>query len=131
MTVINVTLPLELIKDINDYSKIINDILKHDISFNILKFSIISSGVTLLLDVPDDKIEIITEALEENNAIINKKGRVKIDFENCIDCGACVALCPTDALYMNSQNQLEYTEERCMACLLCVDSCPRFAIKED
>ena len=80
MTVINVTLPLELIKEIDDYSKIINDILKHDISFNILKFSIVSSGVTLLLDVPDDKIEIITEALEENKAIINKKGRVKIDF---------------------------------------------------
>ncbi|MFX0188044.1 MAG: 4Fe-4S binding protein [Candidatus Hodarchaeota archaeon] len=131
MTVINVTLPLELIKEIDDYSKIINDILKHDISFNILKFSLISSGVTLLLDVPDDKIEIIAEALEENKAIINKKGRVKLDFEQCIDCGACVSLCPTDALYMNDEERLEYTEEKCIACLLCVDSCPRFAIEED
>ncbi|TFF99134.1 MAG: 4Fe-4S dicluster domain-containing protein [Promethearchaeota archaeon] len=131
MTVINVTLPLELIKDINDYSKIINDILEHDISFNVLKFSIVSSGVTLLLDVPDDKIEIITEALEKNNAIINKKGRVKIDFEICIDCGACISLCPTDALYMNSEHRLEFTEEKCMACLLCLDSCPRSAIKEE
>jgi len=131
MTVINVTLPLELIKEINDYSKVINDILKHDISFNILKFSIISSGATLLLDVPDDKIEIITESLEANKAIINKKGRVKVDFEECIDCGACVSLCPTDALYMSEENRLEFAEDKCIACLLCVDSCPRLAIKED
>lgn len=131
MTVINVTLPYGLIKEINDYYKIINDILKHDISFNILKFSLISSGVTLLLDVPDDKIETITESLKENNVIINKKGRIKVDFDKCIDCGACVSLCPIDALYMNGEDRLEYSEEKCISCLLCLDSCPRYAIEED
>ena len=131
MTVINVTLPYGLIKEINDYYKIINDILKHDISFNILKFSLISSGVTLLLDVPDDKIETITESLKENNVIINKKGRIKVDFDKCIDCGACISLCPTDALYMNGEDRLEYSEEKCISCLLCLDSCPRYAIEED
>lgn len=131
MTVINVTLPLELIKEIGDYSKIINDILKHDISFNILKFSLISSGVTLLLDVPDDKIEIITESLEANKAIINKKGRIKVKFEECIDCGACVSLCPTDALHISNEDRLEFAEDKCIACLLCIDSCPRLAIEED
>ncbi len=131
MTVINVTLPYGLIKEINDYYKIINDILKHDISFNILKFSLISSGVTLLLDVPDDKIETITESLKENNVIINKKGRIKVDFDKCIDCGACVSLCSTDALYMNGEDRLEYSEEKCISCLLCLDSCPRYAIEED
>jgi len=84
-----------------------------------------------VLDVPDDKIEIITESLEANKAIINKKGRVKVDFEECIDCGACVSLCPTDALYMSEENRLEFAEDKCIACLLCVDSCPRLAIKED
>lgn len=131
MTVINVTFPLAQIKEIDDYSKVINDILKHEISFNILKFSLVSSGATLLLDVPDDKLETITAALKENNAVINKRGRVKIDFDKCIDCGACVSLCPTDALYLNAQERLEFLEDKCISCLLCIDSCPRFAIKED
>jgi MinD superfamily P-loop ATPase len=131
MTVINVTFPLAQIKEVDDYSKVINDILKHEISFNILKFSLISSGATLLLDVPDDKLETITSALKENNAVINKKGRVKVDFDRCIDCGACISLCPTDALYSNTQERLEFSEDKCISCLLCIDSCPRFAIEED
>ena len=131
MTVINVTFPLAQIKEVDDYSKVINDILKHDISFNILKFSLVSSGATLLLDVPDDKLETITAALKENNAVINKRGRVKIDFDKCIDCGACVYLCPMDALYLNAQERLEFLEDKCISCLLCIDSCPRKAIEED
>ena len=131
MTVINVTFPLAQIKEIDDYSKVINDILKHEISFNILKFSLVSSGATLLLDVPDDKLETITLALKENNAVINKRGRVKVDFDICIDCGACVSLCPTDALYLNIQERLEFLEDKCISCLLCIDSCCRKAIEED
>lgn len=131
MTVINVTLPLELIKEINDYSKFINEILKHEISFNILKFSLGSNGVNLLLDVPQEKIKEITEALKQNDAIINKKGSVSVDYDLCVDCGGCISLCPTDALHFNDEYRLEYDDEKCIICLLCLDGCPRFAIKQN
>ncbi len=101
MTVINVTLPYSLIKEINDYSRVINEILKHEISFNILKFSLGSSGVTLRLDVPDEKINDITESLKNNNILVNKKGKISIDKDKCIECGSCVSLCPTDALSLD------------------------------
>jgi NAD-dependent dihydropyrimidine dehydrogenase PreA subunit len=129
MTIINCTLPFGVIRDINNYSKIINEILKFDITFNILKFSTGSNGVNLLLDVPEDKIRTITESLKENNVIVNKKGRV-IVLDNCIDCGACISLCPTEALYFNDSYKLEFSYEKCIGCLLCVDSCPRYAIEE-
>ncbi|MGQ4875750.1 MAG: 4Fe-4S binding protein [Promethearchaeia archaeon] len=131
MTVINVTLPFGLIKKIEDYSKIINEILKHEISFNILKFSVGTNGVSLLLDVPEDKIKEITESLQKNDVIVNKKGRISVDYDKCIDCGACVSLCPTDALILNEEWRLEYNEEKCISCLLCIDSCPRFALEEN
>ncbi len=129
MTIINCTLPFGIIRDINNYSKIINEILKYDITFNILKFSTGSNGVNLLLDVPEDKIKTITESLKRNNVIVNKKGRV-IVLENCIDCGACISLCPTDALYFKGNYKLEFSYEKCIGCLLCLDSCPRYAIEE-
>jgi len=131
MTVINLTLPFGLIKEINDYSRVINEILKHEISFNILKFSLGSNGVSLLIDVPEDKIKSITESLKKNDVIVNQKGRIIINEELCIDCGACVSLCPTDALSMDEDFKLQYSEEKCISCLLCIDSCPRFAIEED
>ena len=130
MTVINVTLPFGLIKKVDDYSKVINVILEQHISVNILKFSTGRNGINLLLDIPEDKITSITEALQKNDIIVNKKGRVIIEIEKCIDCGACVSLCPTDALHMDEKGLLEYSLERCLGCGLCIDACPRFAIEE-
>jgi Pyruvate/2-oxoacid:ferredoxin oxidoreductase delta subunit len=130
MTIINCTLPFGVVKDVNDYSKIINEILRYDITFNILKFSMGSSGVTLLLDIPIDKVDIITESLIKHNVIVNKKGRVIVDDDKCIDCGACISLCPTDALHFDENDRLEFSYEKCIGCLICLDSCPRKAIEE-
>ncbi|MFX1363772.1 MAG: 4Fe-4S binding protein [Promethearchaeota archaeon] len=130
MTVINVTLPFGVIKDISDYSRFINEILKFDITLNILKFSTGTNGINLLIDIPEDKIKTITESLKKNNIIVNKKGRIIVDTEKCIDCGACISLCPTDALSFDSEKRLNFYYERCIGCLLCLDSCPRFAIEE-
>ena len=130
MTIINTTVPLGLIKNIDDYSRIINEILKHDVSFNILKFSTTSEGINLLLDVPEEKIKTITESLTKNNILVNKKGRVIVDKNLCINCGSCISLCPTDALHFKDDLSLEFSEDKCIGCLLCIDSCPRFAIQE-
>ena len=130
MTVINITLPFGLIKKVDDYSKFINVILEQQISVNILKFSTGRTGINLLLDIPEEKINSITEVLKKNKVIINKKGRVIIDIEKCIDCGACVSLCPTDALQLDEKGLLEYFLEKCIGCGLCIDSCPRQAIEE-
>ncbi len=125
MTIINVTIPFGL-----EERRIINVILAQNISVNILKLSTGTSGTNLLLDIPEDKINSITEELKKNDVIINKKGRVIMDIEKCIDCGACISLCPTDALHMDERELLEYSLEKCIGCLLCIDSCPRMAIEE-
>jgi len=130
MTIINVTLPFGVIKDIDDYSRFIKEILKFEISLNILKFSTGTNGINLLIDIPEDKIKTIAESLKKNNIIVNKKGRVIIDNDKCIDCGACISLCPTDALSLDKEERLKFYYEKCIGCLLCLDSCPRFAIEE-
>ena len=130
MTIINCTLPFGVIRNINDYSKIINEILRYDVTFNILKFSTGTSGVNILLDVPENKIKEITETLQKNEVIVNKKGRIIIDDDLCLDCGACISLCPTNALHFNELFRLEFDYEKCIGCLLCLDSCPKKAIEE-
>ena len=55
---------------------------------------------------------------------------IHIDDEKCIDCGACISLCPTDALSLDKEERLMFYYEKCIGCLLCLDSCPRFAIEE-
>ena len=83
-----------------------------------------------MLDVPENKIKDITETLKKNEVIVNKKGRIIIDDDLCLDCGACISLCPTDALHFNERWRLEFDYEKCIGCLLCLDSCPKRAIEE-
>ncbi|MEJ2251147.1 MAG: 4Fe-4S binding protein [Candidatus Lokiarchaeota archaeon] len=130
MTVINVTFPFDLVNKIEDYSRIINEILKFNISFNILKFSTGVNGLNLMIDIPKEKLGIITKSLKHNNVIINKKGYIIFISDLCIHCGSCISLCPTNALFYDRDDKVHFSETKCIGCLLCIDSCPVFAIKE-
>jgi ferredoxin len=130
MTIINITLPFTLINEIKDFSKVLNEILNQDVALNILKFSASDKGINLLLDIPEEKVNTVTSSLKRNNVSINQKGRIIVNLEECIYCGACVSLCPSEALSLNEESQLFYTENKCIGCLLCLDSCPIYVIKE-
>ncbi|MFX1237429.1 MAG: ATP-binding protein [Promethearchaeota archaeon] len=131
MAIINVTIPFGIIKSLSDYSKVVNEILKEDISLNILKFSTDTNGIKMLLDLPEDKIKSITESLKKRNILVNNKGRISIDREKCVDCGGCISLCPTEALHFDTNFQLKFSEDKCIGCNLCLDSCPRQAIEQN
>ncbi|MBN2025592.1 MAG: 4Fe-4S binding protein [Actinobacteria bacterium] len=48
----------------------------------------------------------------------------------CTHCGACVAVCPTDALYVDRDSmEVVFNNEECVACELCVKVCPPRAME--
>ncbi|MFH2112112.1 MAG: homocysteine biosynthesis protein [Candidatus Bathyarchaeota archaeon] len=51
-----------------------------------------------------------------------------IDGRRCISCGACVALCPEEAISLDSQNKVSLDRAKCVNCGECVDACPLRAI---
>jgi ferredoxin len=54
---------------------------------------------------------------------------VKIDKETCIGCGACVDVCPVNALSM-VDGKAECDESACIDCGACIATCPVQAISE-
>jgi ferredoxin len=56
-------------------------------------------------------------------------GDVRVDPARCTLCGACVNLCPQDALALARQGWiLAFTEAACVQCGICVNGCPEQAM---
>lgn len=51
---------------------------------------------------------------------------VVVDRERCVDCGACVDVCPDRALSLDAR--LEVDEGRCTGCGTCLPACPSEAL---
>lgn len=55
---------------------------------------------------------------------------IHVNQELCVDCGACVALCPTKAISMHREDmKVEFDLSKCVVCGLCADICPYHAVK--
>ncbi|MDI6819753.1 MAG: 4Fe-4S binding protein [Candidatus Hodarchaeaceae archaeon] len=54
---------------------------------------------------------------------------VELDEGSCMDCGACLSLCPTGALHITEDYSVKLNENKCIMCEVCVPACPVKAIK--
>ena len=96
--------------------------------FNILKAMITpgKEGI-MILELSGDR-----ENLEKGLNYLKDVGvdvktiaqQVTKNEEVCIHCGACTAVCPTGALFVDRQTfQVIYDPEKCTACGFCVSAC--------
>lgn len=53
---------------------------------------------------------------------------IVIDEDSCVHCGLCTGICPTEALTLNLDFQLNFNRSRCIVCEQCVPTCPVQAI---
>lgn len=49
--------------------------------------------------------------------------------EKCLECGACVEICPMTAMTFNSEGEISFNQIRCIGCGLCVSVCPVGALQ--
>src|SRR5271170_5176759 len=70
---------------------------------------------------------------EQMNGIATAPGKVwfweleagVIDADRCIQCGTCVAVCPSNSIGVNEDTNLPELVKMCTGCSLCWDFCPR------
>ena len=50
--------------------------------------------------------------------------------DRCIQCTACISICPTHALDIDRADMtVSFDQEKCIACELCLNTCPYHAIE--
>jgi ferredoxin len=108
---------------------------KFDIDFNISKAQI-SSGregyLILELLCSKEQAKKAKQFLKEQGVQVSDLAKsITRDEKLCVECGACTAICPTAALYMDEERHLAFDVDKCVVCTRCINLCPVKAIKAD
>ncbi len=99
---------------------------------NILYADISAKGGEILvaIDAPEQDLSKVIESLKRKGVEVEEMRRkLNLDRESCMDCGACVSLCPTRALHLTADYSLQLDEDKCVYCELCISACPVRALK--
>ncbi|MCD6464745.1 4Fe-4S binding protein [Candidatus Bathyarchaeota archaeon] len=108
-----------------------NIVLRTGIPINILEARVNAQKGELIVSIPatGEKLEEVLNLFKEAGVQVQEfTETLKIDFEKCTACGACISPCPTKALRFKEDWTLEFIEEKCVACGICATACPVKAI---
>jgi len=106
----------------------------YDLQFNILKASITpeEEGLMVLeMTGKKDNYDKGIAYLEGCGIKIEPLSRdVTRDDTKCVQCGVCVPICPTGALFLDPKTrEIKFDNAKCIACELCVKICPPRAME--
>jgi ferredoxin len=101
----------------------------YDIVFNVLEAKILpkqEGRIILELTGTQAQLERSIQYLKDEGVQIEiLADKIKRDESRCIHCGACTAVCRTDALSIDrSTMEVRFYPEQCVACGLCKIACP-------
>lgn len=66
---------------------------------------------------------------DQGVAVSSPEHQIYKDEEICTHCGACIAVCPTEALYIKRpEMEVIFDKEKCSVCELCLLTCPTRAM---
>jgi MinD superfamily P-loop ATPase len=106
-------------------------ILELKVPINIITAHVNSKGGEVLADVPEEALEKLVKAFRKRGATVSIPKLIEVDSEKCVSCGACITLCPVEAITMDADASVVFNKEKCLGstCSACVDACPSRAIK--
>jgi ferredoxin len=106
-------------------------ILELKVPVNIIAAHVNSKGGEVLAEVPDESLDKIVKAFRKRGATVSLPKLIEVDSEKCVSCGACVTLCPVEAITIDEDSSIVFNKDKCVGstCSACVDACPTRAIK--
>ncbi len=107
---------------------------KYDLLFNILSASISNKKEGyMVLEISSASKTGFNKGVkflkDQGVSVSTPEHQIFKDEEICTHCGACIAVCPTDALYIKRpEMEVIFDKEKCSLCELCILTCPTRAM---
>jgi L-aspartate semialdehyde sulfurtransferase ferredoxin len=96
---------------------------------NVERANIDSSEGEALIDVPDNQCRLVRDSMVGLGAEVRiLEHGVNINESECVDCGACISVCPREVFSFDRDWKLVLAEEKCILCGKCIDTCPHRAL---
>ncbi len=103
-------------------------VLATKVKINILRAD---ADGNVLISVPkEDEKKVLDFFAGKGLKLKEQKNSVRYDRDRCVDCGACIAICPTKAFSYDKSMKLVFDEDKCVLCGQCIDACPRRALSK-
>lgn len=104
-------------------------ILETGVLLNISQAHFDRSLGEVVADVDENKYELICKSLTNKGAVVTKLDTpIKWDENECVECSACISVCPTKVFSLDEDFSLVVDETKCIQCGTCVDMCPHNAL---
>jgi L-aspartate semialdehyde sulfurtransferase ferredoxin len=104
-----------------------------DLRFNILRARVTDEEGLLVLGLEGEELALdkALSWVENQGVVVEPLSRdIVRDDARCVDCGACINVCPTGALILDTATrEVSFEAEECVACELCVPACPYRAMQ--
>jgi len=106
---------------------------RFDLTFNILNAAILprKEGVMVLELSGEKKLfrEGVNYLKSQGVRVQNADQEIKREKAKCTHCGACTAVCPTGALFIQRpEMSVDFDQRKCSLCELCITACPSRAM---
>ena len=104
-------------------------IIKTGVLVSIVSSHIDSTGGEMIIEVLDKNYDLINEEFEARGIAVKLlNSLICQNQEECVDCGACISVCPSRVFSFDEDWSVVAETQKCIRCGLCIDMCPHQAL---